>query len=69
MFKTNVGNTDRVIRIIAGIVLLAAFFLLPGAGYRWIFALLGVIALGTGLMSTCPLYSLLGFNTCPIKKA
>ncbi|SPH17670.1 hypothetical protein DEA8626_01194 [Defluviimonas aquaemixtae] len=67
MLKTNVGTTDRVIRIILGIVLLAAFFMLPGMGYRWILALLGVIALGTGLMSSCPLYTLLGLSTCPVK--
>ncbi|MFZ1725858.1 MAG: DUF2892 domain-containing protein [Albidovulum sp.] len=68
MFKTNVGHTDRILRILAGIVLLAAFFLFPGHGYRWVYALLGVIALATGLMSTCPAYRLFGINTCPMKK-
>ena len=68
MFKTNVGNTDRILRILAGIALLAAFFLFPGHGYRWAYALFGVIALATGLMSTCPAYSIFGINTCPMKK-
>jgi hypothetical protein len=69
MFKTNVGNVDRIIRVLAGIVLLGAFFIFPGHGYRWIYALLGVIALATGIMSTCPLYSILGISSCPMKKS
>ncbi|MCB2135734.1 MAG: DUF2892 domain-containing protein [Rhodobacteraceae bacterium] len=68
MFKTNVGGADRIIRILLGIALLAAWFMMPGAGYRWVFIVLGLVALGTGLMSSCPLYSLLGINTCPMKK-
>ncbi|MGB3278577.1 MAG: DUF2892 domain-containing protein [Pseudorhodobacter sp.] len=68
MFKTNVGGIDRILRIVAGAALLVAFFMLPGHGYRWIFAVLGVIALGTGLMKTCPIYSILGFSSCPLSK-
>lgn len=68
MFKTNVGGLDRVLRIVIGLALLAAFFLLPGSGYRWVFAVLGVVALGTGLMKTCPLYSLIGMSSCPMEK-
>jgi membrane-bound ClpP family serine protease len=69
MFKTNVGGVDRGLRIIAGVALLAAWFFMPGFGYRWAFALFGVIALLTGLMSTCPLYSVLGISTCPTSKS
>lgn len=69
MFKTNVGGIDRVIRILLGLALLAWWFFAPGMGLRWVPLVLGIIALGTGLMSTCPLYSLLGLNTCPLKKA
>ncbi len=68
MFKTNVGGIDRVIRILLGIALLAWWFFAPGMGLRWVPLVLGLVALGTGLMSTCPLYSLLGINTCPLKK-
>ena len=67
MFKTNVGSTDRLLRIIIEIVLLVAFFLMPGASYRWLL-LIGIIPLVTGLMSSCPLYSILGLSTCPMKK-
>ncbi len=69
MFKTNVGGTDRVIRIILGIALLAVWYFSPGLGWRWVPLALGIVALGTGLMSTCPLYTILGINTCPLKKA
>lgn len=66
MFKTNVGGIDRTLRIVVGIALLAAFFLFPEAGLRWVF-LLGVVPLATGLLSTCPLYTLIGLSTCPMK--
>jgi hypothetical protein len=68
MFGTNVGGIDRVVRIVVGVALLAAFFLMPGFGYRWVLVVLGLIALFTGLMKTCPLYSVFGFSSCPMKK-
>ncbi len=68
MLKTNVGGIDRILRIIFGVALLAAFFLMPSFGFRWVFIVLGLIALGTGLMKTCPLYSILGLSTCPLSK-
>jgi hypothetical protein len=63
MLKTNVGVIDRVSRIIVGAALIAAYFLFPAVGYGWILIVVGVIALGTGLMSTCPIYSILGLST------
>ncbi|MBC2667241.1 DUF2892 domain-containing protein [Novosphingobium flavum] len=60
MFKTNVGSLDRMLRIVVGIVLIALVFVGPKTPLGWI----GIIPLATGLFSTCPLYSLLGFNTC-----
>lgn len=67
MFKTNVGGIDRVLRIVVGLALIAGFFLNPDATYRWAY-LLGIIPLATGLLSTCPLYSILGISTCPTKR-
>jgi len=60
--KANVGNADRAIRIIAGILILSAVFLLEGNA-RW-FGLIGIVPLATGLISWCPAYGLLGMNTC-----
>jgi len=57
----NVGQTDKWIRIILGIVLLSMFFFVEGnAKY---FAILGIIPLYTGLSGNCMLYKLLGINT------
>lgn len=61
MFKTNVGGIDRAARIVLGLVLIAFVFVGPQTPFGWI----GVVPLLTGLMRTCPLYSLLGMNTCP----
>lgn len=66
MLKSNVGGLDRAVRIIAGLALLAAFFLLPEAGYRW-FLLIGIVPLITGLMGSCPAYSIFGLSTCKMK--
>lgn len=67
MLKNNVGGIDKILRIVVGLALIAGFFLNTDGAYRWMY-LLGVIPLVTGLMGTCPLYSILGFNTCPMKK-
>lgn len=67
MFKSNVGGADRLLRIVAGLVLLAAFFVYQDATWRY-FALIGIIPLFTGLFGTCPLYSIFGLSTCPVKK-
>ena len=67
MFKTNVGGIDRILRIVVGLALLLGFFLNPDGAYRWLY-LIGIVPLATGLMGSCPLYSILGFNTCPMKK-
>lgn len=66
MLKSNVGGLDRALRVIVGIVLLAAFFMLPEASYRW-FLLIGIVPLATGLIGTCPAYSIFGISTCKMK--
>ena len=63
----NVGGIDRTLRVVVGIVVLALFFVLEGNARYW--ALVGFVPLFTGLFSFCPLYSLVGVNTCPMKKA
>jgi hypothetical protein len=68
MFKTNVGGIDRVLRIVAGLALIAWWFFAPGMELRWLPLVLGIVALATGVLSTCPLYSVLGISTCPMKK-
>ncbi|MDO4704614.1 MAG: DUF2892 domain-containing protein [Comamonadaceae bacterium] len=62
--KLNVGGIDRILRIVVGVVLiaLAVFNVVGWWGY------LGIVPLVTGLFSFCPLYPLLGINTCPLDK-
>jgi hypothetical protein len=68
MFAKNVGTIDRVVRIVVGLALIAGFFLYPEGSWRWLY-LIGVVPLVTGLLSTCPLYSILGVSTCPMKRS
>ena len=63
--KINVGTIDRVLRIVAGLVLIA----LAATGTVGWWGWLGVVPLLTGLFSFCPLYTLLGVNSCPVKKS
>ncbi len=67
MLAKNVGGIDRIARIVVGLALILGFFLFPESGLRWVF-LIGIVPLATGLMQTCPLYSIIGLNTCPAKK-
>jgi hypothetical protein len=60
----NVGGIDRILRIVVGLVLIALVFVGPQTNWGWI----GLIPLITGLFSFCPAYTLLGLNTCPMKK-
>lgn len=62
----NVGGMDRVLRLVAGIALLAFFALGEGPNRYW--GLLGLVPLATGLLRWCPAYPLLGLNTCPMKR-
>ncbi len=67
MFKKNVGQIDRILRIVIGVALLAGFFLNADAAYRWLY-LIGIVPLATGLMGSCAIYSVFGFSTCQMKK-
>ena len=66
MLGKNVGNFDRSARIAVGIALLIAFFVLPDFGLRWVL-LIGIVPLVTGLMGSCPAYSIFGISTCKMR--
>lgn len=68
MFKTNEGTFDRALRIIVGLALLVWFFADNGMGALHYAKLIGIVPLVTGLIGSCPLYSILGLSTCPIKR-
>ena len=67
MFKRNEGTIDRALRVILGLALIAGYFMNGGGAYSWLY-LLGIIPLVTGLIGSCPIYTILGINTCPMKK-
>lgn len=60
--QANVGSTDRVVRIILGLVLIAGFFF-TAAPLKWVLLVAGAVLLATGLIRFCGLYRLLGINT------
>jgi hypothetical protein len=60
--KTNEGKIDRIARVVVGLVLLALVFVGPQTPWGWI----GIVPLVTGLIGFCPLYRILGLNTCPL---
>lgn len=62
----NMGQTDRIIRAVIGVVLLIAFFSMSG-GFAWLLGLVGLVMLATSAMGICPPYALLGINTCKTK--
>jgi ABC-type enterochelin transport system permease subunit len=59
----NVGNIDRILRLVAGLVLLSLIFIGPKTWW----GLLGIVPLATAFMRTCPAYSILGVSTCERK--
>lgn len=61
--KSNVGGIDRILRIALGIALIALTLTGTVGLWGWI----GVVPLATAAMGSCPLYTLLGFSTCPVK--
>ncbi|TCP63295.1 DUF2892 family protein [Rhodovulum bhavnagarense] len=64
MFEKNVGGIDRISRIIVGVGLIAGFFLNDSDSVLRYAYWLGVIPLATGVLATCPLYSIVGIKTC-----
>ncbi|MEZ5525507.1 MAG: DUF2892 domain-containing protein [Pseudomonadales bacterium] len=60
----NTGAVDRLIRVVAGLIILSLVFVGPQSWW----GLVGLVPLVTGLVGFCPLYKLVGLNTCPISK-
>ncbi|MFO1017268.1 MAG: DUF2892 domain-containing protein [Hyphomonadaceae bacterium] len=62
--KANEGGVDRALRIIGGLAILSLAFVGPQTPWAYV----GVVPLLTGLVGFCPLYALLGVNTCGTRK-
>jgi len=59
----NIGNIDRIIRLIVGLALII-WVVTGGPVWAWI----GLVVLATGVFKFCPVYRLLGINSCGVKK-
>ncbi len=65
--EKNIGNVDKVVRIIIGVALLSLVFLVEGNARWW--GLIGIAPILTVVMGWCPGYSLIGISTCKPRKS
>jgi len=66
--KTNVGGIDRTIRLVAGLALIAVGALgLVASPWNIVAMGAGAVFVLTSVVSFCPLYTILGINSCPVK--
>jgi len=61
----NEGNLDRALRVVVGAAVISLVFIGPQSAWGWV----GLVPLVTGLIGNCPVYSLLGINTCGIRQS
>ncbi len=64
LLPSNEHPVERVIRIVAGLAVLSLVFVGP----QTLWGLLGLVPLLTGVLGSCPVYTLLGISTCPAKR-
>lgn len=65
IFPKNEHNIERVLRIIVGLGVLSLVFIGP----KTLWGLVGIVPLATGLIGSCPLYTVIGISTCPVDDA
>ena len=63
LLPTNEHPVERVLRTILGLGVLSLAFVGPKTPWGY----LGIVPLATGLLGSCPLYTLFGWSTCPVK--
>ena len=61
--KSNVGGLDRQMRITGGVILIALVITGVLGPWGWV----GVVPIATGVFNFCPLYTLIGVNSCNIE--
>lgn len=64
LLPNNEHTIERVVRVVAGLGILSLAFVGPQTPWGY----LGAVPLLTGLVGSCPLYTLLGVSTCAVKK-
>ena len=63
LLPSNESHLDRGIRVVLGLGLLA----LTVVGPHTLWGLVGIVPLATGLIGSCPLYTMLGISSCPVQ--
>ena len=64
------GSADKIIRLLIAAVVAILFFTNVITGtFGIVLLVLAAVFVLTSLISFCPLYALVGLNTCPVKKA
>lgn len=63
--KSNVGGIDRILRVVAGLLLIT----LAATGTVGLWGYIGIVPLLTGVFRFCPAYALGGFSSCPTEKS
>jgi hypothetical protein len=63
--KANEGTIDRLLRVLAGLAVLSLVFIGPKTPWGY----LGLVPLVTGVVGWCPLYSILGISSCPVRRS
>jgi len=64
LLPRNVHNIERVVRVLVGIGIVSMAFVGPETPWAY----LGIVPIVTGLIGTCPLYTVCGFGTCAMNK-
>ena len=64
MFARNEGTIDRALRVVLGLGLISLVFVGPQSAWGWV----GLVPLLTGIVGSCPVYSIFGINTCSLKR-
>jgi hypothetical protein len=65
LFPRNENTLDRVIRVVVGVAVLSLAFVGPQSAWGF----LGAVPLLTGLLGSCPVYTLFGLRTCPLQQS
>ncbi|MGH1366283.1 MAG: YgaP family membrane protein [Calditrichia bacterium] len=67
--KKNVGSTDKIVRLVAAAIIVALYFTNTITG---MVGLVGIVFAGvlvvTSVVNFCPLYAVVGLNTCPVSE-
>lgn len=65
--KKNIGTFDRVVRLIIGLILIAAIFFVGNFLAKIILGVFGIFCFYEALVSWCAFYALIGKRTCPLE--